>query len=102
RSRYSYFGTTSTFVGLRSAGSRLILHPERDAFGRTLPVGTGRYLSSSRVVKSATTVRLRRPPHGLSTCAHCYNRFLKGSVPTGNFADPRLTSGAFDFWKLDE
>jgi hypothetical protein len=22
---------------------------------------------------------------------------LKGSVPTGNFVEPRLTSGAFDF-----
>jgi hypothetical protein len=22
---------------------------------------------------------------------------LKGSVPTGNFAEPRLTSGAFEF-----
>ena len=27
----------------------------------------------------------------------CYNEFSKGSVPTGNFAEPRLTSGAFAF-----
>ena len=31
----------------------------------TLPVGTGRCPSSSRVALSAITVRVRRPPHGL-------------------------------------
>lgn len=34
---------------------------------------------------------------GFSTCVVCYNELLKGSVPTGNFAEPRLTSGAFEF-----
>src|ERR1700674_1401645 len=41
---------------------------------RTLPVGTGRCLSSSRVAKSAITVRVRRPPHGLLDLELvCYN-----------------------------
>ena len=41
---------------------------------RTLPVGTGRCLSSSRVARSAITVRVRRPPHGLLDLELvCYN-----------------------------
>src|SRR6266704_1864546 len=34
-----------------------------------------------------------------SVAGRNYNECLKGSVPTGNFAEPRLTAGAFAFSK---
>jgi hypothetical protein len=62
-------------------------------------VGTGRYPSNGQVASSAITVRLRRPPHDHSMKLRCrlLQLFLMDGVLTGNI-QPRLTTGAFDFW----
>jgi hypothetical protein len=56
---------SSYFRGIARAFGKLNTKGRRGCVWRTLPVGTGRCLSSSRVAKSAITVRVRRPPHGL-------------------------------------
>jgi hypothetical protein len=68
------------------------------AFGRTLPVGTGRHPSNGQVASSAITVRLRRPPHDHSMKLRCrlLQLFLMDGVLTGNI-QPRLTTGLLIF-----
>jgi hypothetical protein len=64
----------SYFRGIAFVSGRTNTPWKTDRVWRTLPVGTGRYSSNSRVALSAITVRIRRPPHVHSTqISVCYN-----------------------------
>jgi hypothetical protein len=53
---------------------------------------------TSRVTKSAITVRARRPTHGFRGLALvCYMVLLERQRIYWHFDEPRLTSGAFEF-----
>ena len=57
-------------------------------------MGTGHHLSNGRVASSATTVRLRRPPHGYSTEFRSVIIELFDRWRTRWLVWPRMTTGA--------